>query len=183
MRILVTGAAGFIGSTLSERLLARGDEVLGYDNLNDYYDPALKEERLARLSPHAGFGFAQHAGGRVDADDATCGPDGFYEHGEACARAAANVDDAHAWFGCERGEGLFSVLAVGVVQRSVVEIRERVVPGCGAHGREPAMCEGVCSTRRVQRERGFVAGEHARTQVVPAKRLDRKASAPLAQFT
>jgi UDP-glucuronate 4-epimerase len=55
MRILVTGAAGFIGSALSERLLARGDEVLGYDNLNDYYDPTLKEARLARLLPHAGF--------------------------------------------------------------------------------------------------------------------------------
>jgi len=55
MRILVTGAAGFIGSTLSERLLSRGDEVLGYDNLNDYYDPALKEARLAKLTPHANF--------------------------------------------------------------------------------------------------------------------------------
>ena len=59
MRILVTGAAGFIGSQLSERLLARGDEVLGYDNLNDYYDPTLKEARLARLSPHADFGFVR----------------------------------------------------------------------------------------------------------------------------
>jgi len=55
MRILVTGAAGFIGSTLSERLLSRGDEVLGYDNLNDYYDPTLKEARLAKLTPHANF--------------------------------------------------------------------------------------------------------------------------------
>ena len=55
MRILVTGAAGFIGSTLSERLLARGDEVLGYDNLNDYYDPTLKEARLAKLTPHPKF--------------------------------------------------------------------------------------------------------------------------------
>lgn len=59
MRILVTGAAGFIGSRLSERLLARGDEVLGYDNLNDYYDPALKEARLARLQPHDRFSFAK----------------------------------------------------------------------------------------------------------------------------
>ncbi|WP_027079768.1 NAD-dependent epimerase [Luteimonas mephitis] len=57
MRILVTGAAGFIGSKLSERLLARGDEVLGYDNLNDYYDPRLKEARLARLMPLPGFSF------------------------------------------------------------------------------------------------------------------------------
>jgi UDP-glucuronate 4-epimerase len=55
MRILVTGAAGFIGSALSARLLARGDEVLGYDNLNPYYDPGLKEARLARLTTQPGF--------------------------------------------------------------------------------------------------------------------------------
>jgi UDP-glucuronate 4-epimerase len=59
MRILVTGAAGFIGSALSERLLARGDEVLGYDNLNAYYDPTLKEARLARLTPLKGFSFVR----------------------------------------------------------------------------------------------------------------------------
>ena len=57
MHVLVTGAAGFIGSALSERLLARGDEVFGYDNVNAYYDPALKEARLARLTPHAKFSF------------------------------------------------------------------------------------------------------------------------------
>ncbi|MBL0170017.1 MAG: NAD-dependent epimerase [Gemmatimonadaceae bacterium] len=54
-KILVTGAAGFIGYNTSERLLARGDEVVGFDNVNDYYDPTLKEARLARLAPHAGF--------------------------------------------------------------------------------------------------------------------------------
>ena len=59
MRVLVTGAAGFIGSALSARLLARGDEVLGYDNLNAYYDPSLKEARLARLLPQPGFGFVR----------------------------------------------------------------------------------------------------------------------------
>ncbi|HET7611949.1 MAG TPA: NAD-dependent epimerase [Rhodanobacteraceae bacterium] len=59
MRVLVTGAAGFIGSALSLRLLARGDEVLGVDNLNDYYDVSLKQARLDRLTPHAGFRFAR----------------------------------------------------------------------------------------------------------------------------
>ena len=55
MRILVTGAAGFIGAALSQRLLARGDEVLGYDNLNTYYDVRLKHARLARLREHANY--------------------------------------------------------------------------------------------------------------------------------
>jgi hypothetical protein len=55
MKVLVTGAAGFIGMHVCERLLARGDEVVGVDNLNDYYDVALKEARLARLSPNGAF--------------------------------------------------------------------------------------------------------------------------------
>ena len=49
MKVLVTGAAGFIGSTSAPALLDRGDEVVGFDNLNAYYDPTLKEARLARL--------------------------------------------------------------------------------------------------------------------------------------
>jgi UDP-glucuronate 4-epimerase len=57
MRYLVTGAAGFIGYHVSERLLARGDEVVGLDNLNPYYDPALKEARLSRLQGRPGFRF------------------------------------------------------------------------------------------------------------------------------
>ncbi|MEO5340466.1 MAG: NAD-dependent epimerase [Magnetococcus sp. MYC-9] len=57
MRILVTGAAGFIGFHLSTRLLARGDEVVGLDNLNEYYDVALKEARLALLRQQHGFRF------------------------------------------------------------------------------------------------------------------------------
>ena len=59
MKYLVTGAAGFIGSHTSHRLLARGDEVVGLDNLNDYYDPTLKEARLARLAALPGFRFVK----------------------------------------------------------------------------------------------------------------------------
>ncbi|MHB1058117.1 MAG: NAD-dependent epimerase [Rhodanobacter sp.] len=55
MRILVTGTAGFIGAALAQRLLARGDVVHGIDNHNDYYDPALKEARLARFADHSNY--------------------------------------------------------------------------------------------------------------------------------
>ena len=58
-KILVTGAAGFIGSTLSKRLLARGDEVVGLDNLNDYYEVQLKLDRLAQLEGQPGFSFVK----------------------------------------------------------------------------------------------------------------------------
>ena len=57
MKVLVTGCAGFIGMHVAERLLARGDEVVGLDNLNAYYDPTLKEARLQRLLPRPGFQF------------------------------------------------------------------------------------------------------------------------------
>lgn len=55
MKILVTGAAGFIGSAVAHRLLDRGDEVIGIDNLNNYYDVRLKQARLDRLNARAGF--------------------------------------------------------------------------------------------------------------------------------
>jgi UDP-glucuronate 4-epimerase len=55
----VTGVAGFIGMHVTERLLGRGDEVAGLDNLNDYYDVSLKQARLDRLSPRAGFSFTR----------------------------------------------------------------------------------------------------------------------------
>jgi UDP-glucuronate 4-epimerase len=64
VKTLVTGAAGFIGMHVAERLLSMGHEVVGLDNLNDYYDVALKEARLARLQALTGFSFQ-----RVDLSD------------------------------------------------------------------------------------------------------------------
>jgi len=65
MKILVTGAAGFIGMHVAQRLLEREHEIVGIDNLNDYYDPKLKVDRLARLQPHPCFAFQ-----RLDIADA-----------------------------------------------------------------------------------------------------------------
>ena len=59
MKTLITGAAGFIGMNCAMRLLDRGDEVIGIDNLNDYYDVSLKQARLAKLKPRVKFGFHQ----------------------------------------------------------------------------------------------------------------------------
>jgi UDP-glucuronate 4-epimerase len=75
MKVLVTGAAGFIGSALSIRLLDRGDEVVGIDNHNDYYDPALKEARLARHSGHSNY---THI--RMDIEDGEVVEKLFQEH-------------------------------------------------------------------------------------------------------
>jgi UDP-glucuronate 4-epimerase len=64
MKVLVTGTAGFIGNHLALRLLERGDEVIGIDNLNDYYDVRVKEARLARIKSHPRFTEA-----RIDLQD------------------------------------------------------------------------------------------------------------------
>ena len=57
--LLVTGAAGFIGFHVARRLMAEGHRVIGFDNLNDYYDPHLKEARLKELQKHNGFEFVR----------------------------------------------------------------------------------------------------------------------------
>lgn len=76
MKVLVTGAAGFIGMHVSQILLARGDQVVGLDNLNDYYDPTLKHARLARLAPHPAFSFIE-----MDVADRAGMAAVFAEHG------------------------------------------------------------------------------------------------------
>lgn len=75
MKVLITGTAGFIGSALAIRLLERGDEVVGIDNLNDYYDVTLKKARLARVSEHAGFTDV-----RIDLEDRKGIEDVFSKH-------------------------------------------------------------------------------------------------------
>lgn len=79
MKVLVTGAAGFIGFHLSRRLLDRGDEVVGIDNLNDYYPVILKEARLAELSPYEKFRFI-----RMDISDREALPALFGEEKFDC---------------------------------------------------------------------------------------------------
>ncbi|MBF0612404.1 MAG: NAD-dependent epimerase [Magnetococcales bacterium] len=75
MKILITGAAGFIGSALALRLLERGDSVIGIDNHNNYYDPILKEARLARHIDHPGY---THL--RIDLADRKAIEDAFANH-------------------------------------------------------------------------------------------------------
>jgi UDP-glucuronate 4-epimerase len=73
--VLLTGAAGFIGFHVAQRLLADGQRVVGVDNLSDYYDPTLKEARLERLRPHANFVFE-----RADVSDRAAMPELFRQH-------------------------------------------------------------------------------------------------------
>jgi UDP-glucuronate 4-epimerase len=61
VKVLITGTAGFIGNALAIRLLDRGDEVIGLDNVNDYYDPSLKEARLAKIKDHPNFTEERHS--------------------------------------------------------------------------------------------------------------------------
>jgi UDP-glucuronate 4-epimerase len=73
--VLLTGAAGFIGFHVAQRLLADGERVVGLDNLSDYYDPALKQARLERLRSHPGFAFE-----RADVSDRAVLPEVFRRH-------------------------------------------------------------------------------------------------------
>jgi UDP-glucuronate 4-epimerase len=75
MKVLITGSAGFIGSALSLRLLVRGDTVIGIDNHNDYYDPTIKEARLARNVDHPSY---THL--RIDLGDRKAVEDAFKKY-------------------------------------------------------------------------------------------------------
>jgi UDP-glucuronate 4-epimerase len=99
MKILVTGAAGFIGFHTAKALLDRGDHVVGLDNLNDYYDVALKQARLAQLEGRNGFNFA-----KIDLEDRTSMEDMFARekfdrviHLAAQAGVRYSIENPHAY--------------------------------------------------------------------------------------
>ncbi|MEA2828893.1 MAG: UDP-glucuronate 4-epimerase [Actinomycetota bacterium] len=98
MRVLVTGAAGFIGSHVSRALLDRGDEVVGFDNLNPYYDPCLKEARLALLDERDGFEMVRGDLGDAGAVDTAFdhGPDRVV-HLAAQAGVRYSLTNPHAY--------------------------------------------------------------------------------------
>ncbi len=99
MKVLVTGAAGFIGSHVSQLLLARGDEVVGLDNLNNYYDPTLKQARLDRLLPLKGFRFVKQELADRDGMAALFAREKFHRvvHLAAQAGVRYSLENPHAY--------------------------------------------------------------------------------------
>lgn len=113
MRVLVTGAAGFIGAAVSAALLDRGDEVVGIDNVNDYYPVALKRARLARLVPRGGFSF--HEIDIADYDALTRAASGRFDaiiHLAAQAGVRYSIDNPFA-YARSNLDGHLSVLELG----------------------------------------------------------------------
>ncbi|MBK0398123.1 NAD-dependent epimerase [Limibaculum sp. M0105] len=107
----MTGAAGFIGAFIAERLLQSGRRVVGIDNLNDYYDPALKEARLDRLRQHPGFAFE-----RIDISDTRDVEDLFARirprivaHMAAQAGVSYSIENPHA-YGASNLTGFLNIL-------------------------------------------------------------------------
>ena len=99
MKVLVTGAAGFVGSFTAERLAERGDSVVGIDNLNDYYDVRLKRDRLRRLEALPGFSFE-----KIDVADRQAWDEAFRRHRPdrvvhlaAQAGVRHSIEDPHAY--------------------------------------------------------------------------------------
>src|SRR5688572_15588473 len=101
MSILVTGAAGFIGFHVAKRLMERGEQVVGIDNLNDYYDPKLKRDRIAKLVADHGnaFGFLELDFADFDRLSQGVAPLGFERivHLGAQAGVRYSIENPHAY--------------------------------------------------------------------------------------
>ncbi|WP_278247654.1 NAD-dependent epimerase/dehydratase family protein [Pseudoroseomonas deserti] len=93
--MLVTGAAGFVGAALSQRLLAEGATVIGVDNLNDYYDPTLKQARLALLADKPGFRFYRMDLSAAGALTALCGAERPHHMVHLAAQAGVRYSIDH----------------------------------------------------------------------------------------
>jgi UDP-glucuronate 4-epimerase len=117
MRVLVTGTAGFIGYHLAKRLLDRGDDVVGVDVVNDYYDVSLKEARLARLEDHAGY---RHE--RIDLAD---------EH--EAARAFQKAGPTHVVHLAAQAGVRYSLMNPGAYLESNLVAFGNVLEGCRHH--------------------------------------------------
>lgn len=120
MKVLITGSAGFIGSTLTLRLLERGDTVIGLDNHNDYYDPAIKEARLARFADHPRY---THL--RIDLADRQAIDDCFSTHKPQ--RVVNLAAQAGVRYSIENPLAYISSNIVGFAQ---------ILEGCRHHGVE-----------------------------------------------
>jgi UDP-glucuronate 4-epimerase len=118
--LLVTGAGGFIGFHVAERLLADGHHVVGIDNLSDYYDPTLKQARLDRLTPHPGFTFE-----RVDVSDRVAMTAMFRRHRPT--RVVHLAAQAGVRYSIENPHAYVDANLVGFVN---------VLEGCRHHGVE-----------------------------------------------
>ena len=121
MAVLVTGVAGFIGYHVSEALLARGEHIIGIDIVNEYYDVALKEARLARLMPNQGFDFH-----RIDLSDRDALAETMADHGDVdrIVHLAAQAGVRHSI------EHPFSYIDSNLVGHMTILELARYLPDC-----------------------------------------------------
>ena len=145
MKILVTGCAGFIGMHVAQRLLERGDEVVGIDNLNAYYDPSLKAARLALLQPHPRFSFQ-----RLDIADASAIADLLAT--ERFARVVHLAAQAGVRYSLKNPQAYVDSNVTGLLN---------VLEGCRHHGCEHLVFAGSSSVYGANRKLPF--SEHDNT--------------------
>jgi len=144
LKILVTGCAGFIGMHVAHRLLEAGHEVVGIDNLNDYYDPALKHARLERLRPYPGFAFR-----KMDIADAAGVQALFREH--AFPRVVHLAAQAGVRYSLENPHAYVDSNVTGFLN---------VLEGCRHHGCEHLVFASSSSVYGANRKLPFSEHDH-----------------------